>query len=206
LEIYVGRSDPLVFEWYADKIRIEPGSRVLFLGQPDHNGFTSRLNVRAEFMDIKLGNWDINRGLEVKEKFDAIVCTRCAYFSDNPGKFLSDCREAARSVHIDWGLGDHWRFPKYRVGWRDAHEHEYADYAGRRNFLHSTVWREDFLAHQEVKGFESLIKRFGYTSLKDAVRSEVPEVFTLSSEWNCSFLTLWPDSPQLYILTSRNET
>jgi hypothetical protein len=205
LVTFVGRSDPYVFEWYSRQIRVDPGSRVLFLGQPRHNLFTESLGVSGEFRDITLGNWDINGPLIADEKFDAIVCTRCAYFSEDPARFLSDCKRSARQVFVDWGLGDHWRFPKYRVGWRDQEEHEYADYGGRRNFLHSTVWRGDFLMSPEVQKFERLIQRYGYTSLEIAVRTEVPSLHTLGDEWVCSFLTLWPESPQLYVLTSWKE-
>ena len=202
----MGRSDPLVFRWYAEKIKIPPGSRVLFLGQPAHNSFTATFSSRPEFRDITLGNWNIRDGVKVDERFDAIVCTRCAYFSDDPGKFLDDCKKAAKSVYVDWGLGDHWRFSKYRVGWRDDHEHEYAEYCGRRNFLYSTVWRDDFEQSAEVASFESLIGRKGYSSLRAAVFNEVPVVHGLGPEWNCDFLPLWPDSPQLYILTSWSES
>lgn len=201
----MGKSDPYVFEWYSRRIRVERGSRVLFLGQPRHNAFTESLGVIAEFRDITLGNWDINGTLEADERFDAVICTRCAYFAESPDRFLSDCRKVARSVHVDWGLGDHWRFSKYRVGWRDAEEHEYADYGGKRNFLHSTVWREDFILNDQVKAFESLVHRFGYSSLVDAIHAEVPTVHSLSEDWDCSFLTLWPDRPQLYVLTSWSE-
>jgi hypothetical protein len=202
---FVGKSDPYVFDWYTREMQIEPGSRVLFLGQPSHNLYTSRLGVDGTFYDITLDNWDINGPLEPRERFDAVVCTRCAYFSERPEQFLSDCRRVAKRVYVDWGLGDHWRFSKFRVGWRDDGEHEYADYGGRRNFLHSTVWRDDFSRSPEVQHFERLIQRFGYTSLESAIRSEVPSVHRLNSEWKCSFLTLWPDRPQLYVLTSWKE-
>ncbi len=200
----MGKSDPYVFNWYQRNISVARGSRVLFLGQPGHNAFTSSLEVHAEFRDITLGNWDINDGLRVEKRYDAIVCTRCAYFSSDPDRFLTECSEAADLVFVDWGLGDHWRFPKYRVGWRDQSEHEYADYGGKRNFLHSTVWRSDFTAHPQVQRFESLISRYGYSSLESAVRGEVPRVLELDSSWRCDFLTLWPESPQLYILTARS--
>ena len=206
METCLGKSDPHVFSWYAREIQISPGSRVLFLGQPSHNDFTRRLHVQPEFRDITLGNWDINGPLDVDDRFDAVVCTRCAYFSRSPAKFLDDCRRVARSVFVDWGLGDHWRFEKFRVGWRDEHEQEFADYAGKRNFLYSTVWRDDFLSSRDVQQFTSNIAAKGYSSLKKAVFEEVPQVHLLSDEWKCSFLTLWPDSPQLYVLTKWSES
>jgi len=200
----LGRSDPLVFPWYRDAIKIPSGSRVLFLGQTGHNDLSRSLMCEAEFRDITLGNWDINGPLESIHLYDAIVCTRCAYFSIDPKSFIDKCLSVLRpggKLFADWGLGDHWRFSRFRVGWNGSDEQEFAVYAGEKQHLRSSVWRDDLEVNPDVLKFKSHIEKFGYVgSLRPVIATEVDSLYEIPPEVAVRCLSLWPESPQLYIL------
>jgi len=200
----LGRSDPIVFEWYSDKIRVVKGSDVLFLGQPRHSLFTQTLDCRADFRDITLGNWDIKHDLVTDRLYDAVICTRCAYFSPRPKSLVSQCLSVLRpggKLFIDWGLGDHWRFPTFSVGWNRGDEKEFAVYACERQYLRSAVWRESLEQDDQVLDFKRNIQKFGYSGmLGQTIRQEVDSVYEIPDSAIVSCLSLWPDSPQLYIL------
>ena len=106
-------------------------------------------------------------------------------------------------MFVDWGLGDHWRFENYKVGWVKDGEHEYA-YA-EDNFLWSTAWSDYLLETDEVKNFERLIKNKGYDDFKEAVFDEVPVILNLHAlgslfaKLRFDTLSFWEDMPQLYI-------
>jgi hypothetical protein len=107
-------------------------------------------------------------------------------------------------LFIDWGLGDHWRFKDYKIGWVKNKEHEFA--YDKNNFLWSSIWYEDFKNHPEFLKFEKIVKKFGYDDVKNAIEKEVPYCLTLNSltleqpviQYN--ILALWPESPQIYFL------
>ena len=202
----VGKSDPLILPWYANRMVGIKGQRVAFLGQTGHNALSSALLPRiATFHDIALKNWDINQEepWEVPE-VDAIVCTRSAYFSENPEMFIRKCISAVRpggSVFIDWGLGDHWRSRTYMVGWQKEGERVSVVY-DRERFLMSTFWMREFESHPEVRKFSDWISQKGYGSdITKIVNDEVPRVASGPHPKRYDMIALWHDSPQLYILT-----
>jgi SAM-dependent methyltransferase len=201
----LGKSDAIVYPWYKSKSILPQGGHVLFLGQTRHNDFTSSISCRAEFLDISLGNWEINAGPWPNDKFDAVVCTRCAYFSSDAQAFIEKCKSMTKPggiVFIDWGLGDHWRFKEFKVGWRSDSEEETVLFNGHRSSLRSAFWHPRLEDHSEVQKFKTWIKKFGYEgSLTDHILRETSSVS--SDTFNCVIdcLSIWPDAPQLYILT-----
>lgn len=202
----MGRSDPIVFPWYTSMLDSLEYSSVAFLGFAHENAFTSTLSAPVRhFYDRGLGNWEINSGWQLKQSYDLIVSTRCPYFARRPDEFVNRCREhlidGGRAL-IDWGLGDHWRFSSFKVGWvRDGeHEHAYAD----DNFLWSCFWNDDVSRHPVTQEFWKNVRgKFGYNedeSVDDVVRREVPVLVDYGClRIECMFL--WPESPQLYIAT-----
>jgi SAM-dependent methyltransferase len=208
----MGKSDPYIFSKYRNIINdINLGS-CCFLGYSSHNNFTSNLNTRqSHFYDISLENWNINsRTWNIKDSsFDSIICTRVAYFCKDVQGFFNECHRILKPggfILVDWGLGDHWRFDNFKVGWVKDGEHEfcYSD----DNYLWSTIWSDKFKSHPEYLKFENLILKKGYTNLEVAINKEVPEVYNLDSpnslfgfdNLNINMLQLWEDNPQLYII------
>jgi SAM-dependent methyltransferase len=204
----MGKSDPYVYSFYLkllSHVKREVNS-IGFFGQPRDNNLSYSLNAtEKKFFDLALDNWDINElPYEVSEKFDLIVCTRCAYFSKNPQKtveaLMSFLNEGGYLL-IDWGLGDHWRFEKYKVGWKNSEEQEWA-YA-ENNYLWSAAWHDSFEDHPEVEKFKKRIEKFGYSgSLSSIIQKEVDFVLDPTvikcNKMLCDHLSLWEDKPQLY--------
>ncbi len=208
----MGRSDGIVFPWYAERMRSVAGQRILFLAQPGHNSLSHSLGPSAShFFDLSLGNWDINQEADwPSPEVDAVICTRGAYFSERPLDFVERCLRSVRPggiVFIDWGLGDHWRFKKFRVGWRDQEEHEYSTVGDRRCHLQSAAWNSCLEDHPQVAAFREWIKPFGYEGkLGPHVLKEVPSVLGIPSSSVVDCLAIWPEMPQLYILTAFQRT
>ena len=202
----MGKSDAIIFPWYAERMRHIVGMRIAFLGQTGPNLLTRFLQpAEAHFYDFALGNWDINQeSVWDIADVDAIVCTRSAYFSNSPDQFIERCLTSVprgSSVLIDWGLGDHWRHPQYMVGWKKGDEQVFAQYDSPHPLM-STFWISEFAEHPTAVRFSQMITRFGYDDdLEKIVRDEVPSVATtpLPSSWD--MIALWEESPQLYILT-----
>ncbi len=168
-------------------------------------GFTDNLLFKGDLYDLQLGNWDINSKWELPQKYDNIISTRCPYFAKNPEDFILRCYNNLNkegTVLLDWGLGDHWRFKKYKIGWIKEGEQEFC--YGDENLLWSTVWDDEFLNDYEYKKFSDYVLKFGYLDVKKAIFKEVPYILNLDfikNYFNISYklLTLWEDSPQLYI-------
>ena len=202
----MGKSDPVIFPWYASRMTSLAGKRIAFLSQTEHN-FLSRSLSPAEsyFYDISLGNWDMNQhqAWSIPE-VDAIVCTRAACFSENPKDFIERCLSSVvpgGTVFIDWGLGDHWRHRKFMVGWVSGEERVSVTY-DKVHYLRSAYWTSEFEAHPEVQKFSLWISEKGYDkSLTDIIKEEVPCVTCHPSLVAYDAITLWQDSPQLYVLT-----
>lgn len=202
----MGKSDAIIFEEYRKILRGIAANSVAFLGFPQENALTMSMNIPVKhFYDLSIDNWNINSPWSLKQSYDLIVCTRCAYFSKEPSDFIERIKNHLNKgghALIDWGLGDHWRFTNYKVGWLRNGEHEFA--YTPNNFLHSCLWKESFLQEGEVQNFWINIKgKFEYdndASLDFIVRQEVPKVVEYDYK-KISFKTLWPDSPQLYIIT-----
>ena len=204
----MGKSDPFIFHEYFEALShvTSPVSTIAFLGFQGENHFTRRLPVYSrDFYDRALGNWDINSDWVLPKTYDLIVCTRCAYFSKNPVLFIEKCKAHLNNggfALIDWGLGDHWRFEKFKIGWVKDDEHEFAYHPD--NFLHSCFWNDDLKSDVQAMLFWEHCQKLGYyhkrDTLESVIRNEVPSIV----DYPCEHITtrfLWPESPQLYIIT-----
>lgn len=204
----MGKSDPIIFEEYRKALKgLKAPSSIAFLGFPGENNLTMSLNASVKnFYDLSLNNWEINDDWSLGQKYDLIVCTRCAYFSKDPEVLIKKIKNhltVGGHALIDWGLGDHWRFKQYKVGWIRNGEQEYAYHPS--NFLHSCYWNDNLSKDEQVQDFWKAVKsnpNFGYEGkkLEDIITSEVPQLVDYACE---KLLTkfLWPESPQLYIIT-----
>jgi len=158
--------------------------------------------------DLQLGNWNINSEWELPKKYDTIICLRCAYFSKNPEDFIVRCYNSLNDggkLYVDWGLGDHWRFEDYKIGWVKNKKQEYSYHED--NYLWSTVWDDSFVANPEYNKFEQRVSKFDYTDVKKAIHEEVPSLCQIKSikkyfDLRYNMMALWNDMPQLYILIS----
>jgi len=185
---YIDKVDHLVFpsEYFSSKI--------------DKNYLHKFLNIGSPKFDSK-----IDQNL-VRKKYDLIVCTRCAYFCKQPNQFIIKCKQhltETGNAFVDWGLGDHWRFENFKVGWIRDGEHEKAYFDN--NFLYSCFWSKDLEEDSEVKKFWKAVKlnNFNYSNnntLSEVIEEEVPVVVEYPTKL-IKTLFLWPESPQLYIAT-----
>jgi SAM-dependent methyltransferase len=204
----MGRSDINIFEEYLSMLKnVERDtSSAAFLGFRRENDFTLAIkSTKRDFYDLQLNNWNINDDWKLSNSYDLMVCTRCAYFSKNPFQFIEKCKKHLNpggKALIDWGLGDHWRFEDYKVGWLRNGKQEFS--YQNDNFLHSCLWRKEFENDSEVVKFsESVRGRFGYDKneeLDAIVRKEIPQIVDYKCD-NIKFKFLWPEKPQLYIIT-----
>ena len=184
---------------------LDPVTTAFLGGAP--NQFTRVVPGIHEFFDKYAGGvchrWDINSDWSLPATYDLIICTRCPYFSSSHD-FVDRCMRYLNPgghLLLDWGLGDHWRFPNYKVGWiRDEHEWAYDP----ENLLHSCLWRSEFVVDPTVMDFWDHVRgRFGYprdASLDAVVRAEVPVIIDYEFD-KLRFKFLWPEAPQLYIMT-----
>jgi SAM-dependent methyltransferase len=206
----MGKSDFYIFPQYQKLINCieKPIESVAFLGFSKENEFTNSIIAKTRnFYDLSLNNWNINDEWELNQKYDLIVCTRCAYFSKDPDGFVNKCKQYLTTgghALIDWGLGDHWRFKDYKVGWLRNNELEFA--YGDTNFLYSCYWHDKLLEDENVKNFWNAVLKnpdFGYTkndNLADVIKKEVPSLTMYDAKKIQTFF-LWPEKPQLYIIT-----
>ena len=176
----MGRSDPHIFNFYNQNIK-PSGSTALL-------GFTNNKWFDGDLYDLQLGNWNINSEWELSKKYDTIICL------NDGGK-----------LYVDWGLGDHWRFKDYKIGWVKNKKQEYSYHED--NYLWSTVWDDSFINNPEYNKFEQRVSKFNYTDVKKAIHKEVPslcQIKSIKKYFNLSYnmLALWNDMPQLYILIS----
>jgi len=196
----MGRSDPVIFQFYRNFV--VPKGRTALLGFSNNNWF------QGDLYDLSLNNWLINSEWELNKSYDTIISTRCPYFAKDPKDFIRRCHDNLNDdglLFAEWGLGDHWRFDNYKVGWVKNGEQEHA--YGETNFLWSTVWDDDFLNDPNFKLFEDRVRKFGYYNVKEAILEEVPSILDLDYikkyfETKVHLLSLWEDLPQLYILVS----
>lgn len=196
----MGRSNLHYFNFCNQHIK--PQGETALLGFSNNNYF------EGDLYDLSLNNWDINSEWKLAQKYDTIICTRCAYFSKDPWDFVELCHEHLKpkgSLFVDWGIGDHWRFPNYKVGWVKNGEHEWA--YKEDNYLWSTVWDDSFIKDNEYQTFSQRIQKHNYQDTKKAIFDEVPQIVNLEFidlffETEYNMLALWEDLPQLYILIS----
>jgi len=208
----VGKSDPYVFGFYKSLLPDCFYESVALLGSQKDNSFTASIKCQEkDFYDLGLDNWNINdENWKINKKYDLVVSTRCPYFSKDPKLFIEKCLSILKpggTALLDWGLGDHWRFDNYKIGWVKDGEHEYA--YEEDNFLWSTIWHDSFTQHPEYQDFQNNIKKLGYENVETAMREEVPAILDLKDLANinlrANILSLWPESPQLYICILVNE-
>ena len=168
-------------------------------------GFTNNNLCDGDLYDIQFKNWDINSEWKLSKKYNSIISTRCPYFAKNPKDFIKRCYdnlEEVGEIFLDWGLGDHWRFENYKVGWVKAGEHEFA--YKDDNYLWSTIFDDSFLKNEQYLLYEERAKKFGYDNIKEAIYEEVPMILSLDYikkyfHINYELLAVWEDLPQLYI-------
>lgn len=206
----MGKSDPIIFSEYLKVLNEDNHdiNSVAFLGFDKENLFTKSIKSSTRhFYDLNLKNWNINDDWSLKQQYDLIVCTRCPYFSKDPYTFVKKCLENTNNkghILLDWGLGDHWRFKNYKVGWIRNGEHEFAYYPD--NFLYSCYWNDDLSKDKNVSLFWDEIKTnptYGYNikdNLNDIIKKEVPCIVDYKTK-KIKTVYLWPESPQLYIIT-----
>jgi SAM-dependent methyltransferase len=196
----MGKSDPHYFNFCNQHIKPQGETALL--------GFTNNNYFQGDLYDLSLNNWDINSEWKLTQRYDTIICTRCAYFSKDPQGFVELCHEHLKpkgKLFVDWGIGDHWRFPNYKVGWVKNGEHEWA--YEKDNYLWSTIWDDSFVKDNEYQIFSQRIQKHNYQDTKKAIFDEVPKVINLKFidmffETKYNTLALWEDLPQLYILIS----
>ena len=206
----MGKSDPHVFSLYNHLLPMNDFQAAAFLGFSKANPFTNSIQaIEKDFYDMELDNWDINsNNWNIEKKYDLVVSTRCPYFAKDPKAFIEksiDILNPGGYFLADWGLGDHWRYEDFKVGWVKGEEHEsfYKD----DNFLWSFVWHRQLAKEPEFLNFAENVKKFGYDDVEKAIDSEIPAVMYLEDsdfdidahEMKVSMLSLWPDRPQLYV-------
>lgn len=202
----MGRSDAFIFNEYAALLRDVRPKSVAFLGFRGENAFTRSIDADTrDFYDLYLNGWNINDDWKLEKQYDLIVCTRCPYFACDPTAFIAKCRDHLTSdghAFIDWGVGAHWKDFSFKVGWVRNGEHEWAYDVG--NKLYSCMWRDEFAENAEaIEFWKHVAGNFGYEStakLNDVIRAEVPKII----DYECVDVRLkflWPDNPQLYIMT-----
>lgn len=206
----MGKSDSIIFSEYSKFLdgEINHCDSVAFLGFNQENQFTKTINATTRhFYDLQLNNWNINDDWSLEQQYDLIVCTRCAYFSKDPSAFIEKCKShLSQRGHalIDWGLGDHWRFENYKIGWLRNDEHEFA--YKPNNFLYSCYWNKSLLNDENVKSFWECVKtksQYHYSiddDLDSVVKKETPNLIDYQTK-KVKTIFLWPESPQLYIIT-----
>ena len=196
----------------SDSFLYGPGglySEIAPVGRTALLGFSDTSKFPGDCYDLQLDNWDINSDWELRQEYDTIICLRCAYFAEDPKLFIKKCYNSLSTggkLYVDWGLGDHWRFENFKVGWVKDGEQEYA--YNYNNHLWSTIWDDCLLSAPPIKEFEKDIKKYGYESLKQAVLEEVPSILTFNDlgqyfDFSYSAQKLNTTSkPQVYILAS----
>ncbi len=205
----MGKTDPYIFNAYLNILGNDSYQDVGYFGFSGPNNLTKSINSdNQSYYDLSLKNWEINTfPYTVNKKFDLIVCTRVAYFSKYPVemmKYFFDLLKPNGRILIDWGLGDHWRFDNYKVGWVKGGEQEWA--YQKDNFLWSCLWDDSFEKIESAQVFLKNIEKFGYNdSLSKNVKAEVPVLLSLSDidkfyEGKIQIVTFWEDKPQLYII------
>ena len=194
----MGRSDPHMFRLYAENIK--PRGEVAQLGSTDNRLF------RGELFDRGLDNWEINSDWVLGSKYDTIICTRCAYFAKDLTNFFKrahDHLEDGGVLYVDFGIGDHWRYDNYKIGWKKDGEQESAYWD--ENYLWSFVWDDKLLEDEEFKKFSKYVEKKGYPDVKTALFDETPEIMELDKlkdmfDVTYETLTLWEESPQFNVL------
>ena len=206
----MGKSNPILMPIYNDNIPKKAPHALLGFRNNDFN------LEDVDLYDLSLENWDINADWKLDKKYGSIISTRCPYFAKNPKKFIQKCYENlvdGGEIFLDWGLGDHWRFKNYKIGWTRNGEHEW--FYDSENYLWSTVWDDEWLTDPHLHNFMTNVEKKGYNfrdergqldprKLKTEIFREVPEILDMEFvrlyfDVRVGLLSLWPNDPQLYI-------
>jgi len=205
----MGKSNAILEKWWDSILPDKSYGRVALLGFVDVPEYLKRRCDYIELFDLQGPiKWEINSEWNLKGKYDLIVSTRCPYFAKNKTQFLKNLKRHLAlegTFFLDWGLGDHWRFENYKVGWKKDGEHEWA--YEENNFLWSTFWSHVLSVNEEVLKFENWIEPWYPNEYMDhIIRREVPTIFTttdfLVEGLNITKIeakALWPDAPALYL-------
>lgn len=210
----MGRSDVYLIPAYQNVVNKRDWGSIGFFGFEKPNSLTSFFNSEnKDFYDLALDNWDINSfPYKNKSTYDLIVCTRVAYFSKEPLRMINNFKKMLNpggKILIDWGIGDHWRFDNYKIGWVKDGEHEWC--YKKDNFLWSAIWHDSMLEDLHFQEFASNVKKLGYNDVRNSIFKEVPVVVNIEDILRLGFdvkyklFNLWKDKPQLYkilLLTS----
>tara|TARA_R100001082_G_C4358896_1_gene158307 strand:+ start:334 stop:945 length:612 start_codon:yes stop_codon:yes gene_type:complete len=199
----MGKSDPYLRQVY--NALLPKGGDIALLG------FTDNSWSPGDLYDLQLNNWSINSEWGLPKKYDSIISTRCPYFAKDPQDFIKRCYENLNDdgqIFLDWGLGDHWRYDNFKVGWVKDGEHESAYQPD--NHLWSTLWDDSFLSNPQFVEFKKLIQKFDYKDLKSAIFEEVPVVLELDFvkkyfDVSYTLLTLNFNYPIFYIFLYGNK-
>jgi len=188
----MGMSDAFMVPFYKNNISVKGKTALL--------GFTDNEMFEGDLYDLQLTDeqhWDINSDWNLSSKYDTIICLRCAYFAKNPEEFIKKCYEHLNPdghLYVDWGIGDHWRFEDYKIGWVKGPEQEYA--YKEENYLWSFVWDDSFLEDEEFKIFSRGVIKHGYSDVPRSIFEEVPEVLQVQEvsklfDVSIATLSLW---------------
>ena len=96
----MGKSDPFDFDWYLKNLpAIQPES-IAVLGSTSENFVRKAYpTAQIDLYDLQLGNWEINSEWNIDlQKYDLVVCTRCAYFSKDPADFIQKCKSILKPM------------------------------------------------------------------------------------------------------------
>lgn len=210
----MGRSNEYVFPWYVNRLPNRQYQRVAALGATGPDAFTRTIDCESiDFFDLTLNNWKINDDVWPEQlrdgRYDLVICTRCPYFAEDPVAFLKKCREATTNgtIFLDWGLGDHWRQQPFKIGWRRDGYHEEVTYGEHISRLYSTAWRSDLDRHDATLRFMHACGKvdpyYVDKRVSRIIKNEVPAILDLDvvKPTIIDLLMLWPEQPQLNILT-----
>jgi SAM-dependent methyltransferase len=211
----MGKSNAILEKWWDSILPDKTYGRVAVLGAMHRPCYLERRSDHMDLYDLQgqgilnwVEPWEINSEWKLNGKYDLIVSTRCPYFAKNKMQFLENIKRHLTDegeFFLDWGLGDHWRFKNYKVGWKKDGEHEWA--YGENNFLWSTFWCKSLVVDDEVQKFENWINPWYENEYLDhIIYREVPVVFE-NIDFSLAGLqivkthtkALWPDVPALYI-------
>ena len=194
----MGVTNTVLFPFYKKYIKVVSPCALL--------GFTDNSLFDGDLYDLRLNNWNINSQWDLNKRYETIICTRCAYFAKDPEDFIIRCHKYLKpggKLYVDWGVGEHWRYDNFKVGWvkNGEHEKKYTE----DNYLWSMVWDESFLENESYQVFAREVKKYGYDDVKTAIFNEVPCVLDLDKmrkyfDINYHILTVTGKYLQMYVL------
>jgi SAM-dependent methyltransferase len=194
----MGVTNTVLFPFYKKYIKAVSPCALL--------GFTDNTLFEGDMYDLRLNNWNINSQWKLNRSYQTIICTRCAYFARDPEDFIIRCHRYLNPggrLYVDWGVGEHWRYENFKIGWVKDGEHEKK--YGDDNYLWSMVWDESFLENESCQEFAKAAQKYGYDDLKAAIYKEVPSVMNLDFarqyfDVNYHILTVNNKYLQMYVL------